>query len=136
MTDLASATAELLRRDAAFAAAASSRADVEEVVAYWSTDAVVAPPGQPPVVGREALRAYVQDSYRIPGFRISWEATGDPQFSDDLSMASMWARNEVSFDGPDGERVTMHGRALTVWHRESDGEWRCRVDIWNDEPPA
>lgn len=135
-TDLATETAAVLRRDAEFAAEASRGGDVEKVVSYWSVDAVVAPPGQPPIVGREALRTYVQESYQIPGFTITWEATGDPEFSADLSMAYLWARNAVSFRDPDGNPVTMHGRALTIWRREPDGEWRCAVDIWNDEAGA
>lgn len=136
MTDVASATAVLLKRDAEFAAAASGGHDVEDIISYWSTDAVVAPPGQPPIVGRDALRKYVQDSFQIPGFNITWEATADPQFSEDLSMAYMWARNQVSFDGADGKRVVMHGRAVTIWRHESDGQWRCTADMWNDEPPV
>ena len=51
MTDVASETAALLQRDAEFAAEASERRDVEKVVSYWSAEAVVMPPGQPPVVG-------------------------------------------------------------------------------------
>lgn len=134
MTNVASETAALLRRDAEFAAAAAEGRDVDSIVAYWSTAAVVAPPGQPPVVGRDALRRYVADSLQIPGFTITWEATADPAFSADLSMAYMWARNTVSFEDAAGNPVVMHGRALTVWRRESDGQWRCSADIWNDEP--
>lgn len=134
MTDLTSQTAALLQRDAEFAAEASKGRDVEKVVSYWSADAVLAPPGQPPIIGTEALRKYVEDSYQVPGFNITWEATADPEFSSDLSMAYMWARNTVSFNDPDGNLVTMHGRAVTIWRREPDGEWRCAVDMWNDEP--
>ena len=133
MTDHAAEAAALLRRDAEFAAAAGEGRDIEAVVSYWSADAVVTPPGQAPIIGRDALREYVQASYQIPGFNITWEATAEPEFSSDLSMAYMWARNQVSFDDPDGTRVTVHGRALTIWRREADGEWRCAVDIWNEE---
>ncbi len=136
MTDQASEAAALLKRDAEFAAEASGGRDVEKIVSYWSVDAVVAPPGHAPIVGRDALREYVQGSYQIPGFNITWEATAEPEFSSDLSMAYMWARNRVSFDDPDGNRVTVYGRALTIWRRETDGEWRCTVDIWNDEPQS
>jgi ketosteroid isomerase-like protein len=134
MTDQAAETAALLKRDAEFAAAASEGRDVEKIVSYWSADAVVAPPGQAPIVGRDALRQYVEDSFQIPGFSITWEATADPEFSTDMRMAYMWARNRVAFNGPDGTQVTSYGRALTIWRREADGEWRCTVDIWNDEP--
>lgn len=136
MADKASEVAALLQRDAEFAAEASVGRDVEKVVSYWSEDAVVAPPGQPPIVGRDALRKYVADSYQVPGFNITWEATADPEFSADFDMAYMWARNEVSFNGPDGNLVTVHGRGLTVWRREADGEWRCTADSWNDEAPS
>jgi ketosteroid isomerase-like protein len=124
----------LLERDADFAAEAAAGRDVEKILSSWSVDAVVAPPGQPPIVGRDAPRQYVQDSFQIPGFKITWEATADPEFSPDFGMAYLWARNAVSFTDPDGHQVTMHGRALTIWRREDDGEWRCAVDIWNDEP--
>lgn len=136
MTDQASEAAVLLARDAEWAAAASTGRDVNKILSYWSDDAAVVPPGQPPIIGHEALRAYVESSYQIPGFSITWEATGEPEFSPDLRMAYMWARNQVTFDDPEGNRATVHGRALTIWRRESDGEWRCTVDIWNDEPAS
>lgn len=128
--------AALLKRDAEFAAEASVGRDVEKVVSYWSADAVVSPPGQPPIVGRDALRQYVADSYQMPGFNITWEATAEPEFSPDFEMAYMWARNQVSFDDPDGNPVTVHGRALTVWRLEADGEWRCTADSWSDADPS
>jgi ketosteroid isomerase-like protein len=132
--DLTTQTVALLKRDAEFAAAASAGNDVEAVLSYWSADAVVAPPGQPPIVGRAALRQYVQDSYQIPGFNITWEATADPEFSPDLRMAYLWGRNSVTFSDPEGNSITVHGRAVTIWRREDDDEWRCAVDMWQDDP--
>ena len=136
MTDQATEAAALLERDAEWAAEASTGRDVEKIVAYWSADAVVVPPGQAPIIGRDALREYVQGTFQIPGFSITWQATAEPEFSPDLRMAHMWARNQVSFDDPEGTRVTVYGRALTIWRREADGQWRCTVDIWNDEPQS
>lgn len=71
MTDVASETAALLQRDANFAAEAADGRDVEKVVSFWTADAVVMPPGQPAIVGRDALRKYVEESYQIPGFAIT-----------------------------------------------------------------
>lgn len=51
-------------------------------------------------------------------------------------MAYMWARNRVSFNDAEGNLITVNGRAVTIWRREADGEWRCSVDIWNDEPES
>lgn len=61
----------LLKRDAEWAAAASEGRDVQRIVSYWTDDAVVLPPGLPPIIGKTALRQYVETSMRIPGFQIS-----------------------------------------------------------------
>jgi ketosteroid isomerase-like protein len=128
--DSALETTKLLRRDAEWAAAASEGRDLELVLSYWTDDAVVLAPGLPPVTGKEALRRYVQESLQIPGFRISWVST-DVTLSPDSKLAYMFSRNTVTMNAPDGTPVTTEGRAITIWRREPDGEWRCAVDIWN-----
>lgn len=120
---------ELLARDEAWSAAASSGAPVEEVLEYWTDDAVVVPPGMPEVRGKDALRAYVEGSMAIPGFRISWQA-GDVSLSQDGSMAWILGTNRVEMTGEDGAPMVLDGRALTTWRREGE-VWRCTCDIWN-----
>jgi ketosteroid isomerase-like protein len=124
--------AKLLQRDAEWAALASEGSELEAILGYWTDDAVVWPPGQPAVIGKDALRQYLQASLQIPGFRITWTAT-DVKISPDGNLAYMFAINEVAMNAPDGSRITVAGRAVTIWRREADGEWRCAVDIWNAE---
>jgi uncharacterized protein (TIGR02246 family) len=131
--DLSVERTQLLKRDAEWAAAASEGRDIERVLSYWTEDAVVLPPGMPPVIGKAALRDYVQASMQIPGFQISWTST-EVTFSPDRNLAYMFSQNAVTMNGPDGTPATAKGRAITIWRRESDGEWRCAVDIWNAEP--
>lgn len=131
--DLASEKTRLLERDSQWAAAASHGRDVEHILSFWTADAVVIPPGLPEVVGKTALRQYVKSSMQIPGFRITWTSR-DVAFSPDGNLAYMFSRNTVTMDTPDGTPLTDEGRAVTIWRRESDGEWRCAVDIWNAEP--
>jgi uncharacterized protein (TIGR02246 family) len=130
--DLASEKARLLQRDAEWAAAAYEGRDLERVLSYWTDDAVVFVPGLPPVAGKEALRQYVQGSMQIPGFRISWTSTA-VTLSPDGNLAYMFSQNAVTMNGPDGTPATTEGRGVTIWRRESDGEWRCAVDIWNSQ---
>jgi ketosteroid isomerase-like protein len=133
--DLASEKTRLLRRDAEWAEAASEGRDVEYILSFWTDDAVVLPPGLPSVVGKAALRQYVEGSMQIPGFRITWESK-DVTFSPDGQLAYMFSRNAVTMNALDGTPTTTEGRAVTIWRRESDGEWRCAVDIWNAEAAA
>ena len=67
MTEQASEAVALLKRDADFAAEASEGRDVEKILSYWSVDAVVAPPGQAPIVGRDALRGMSRAAFRSQG---------------------------------------------------------------------
>ena len=133
--DFASERTRLLQRDADWATLASEGGDLERILSYWTDDAVVFAPGLPVVVGKDALRQYVQASMQIPGFRITWTST-DVTFSPDGNLAYLFSRNAVTMNTPSGTPNTTVGRAVTIWRRESDGEWRCAVDIWNGEPAA
>ena len=131
--DLSAERSRLLKRDAEWAAAASEGRDVERILSYWTDDAVVLAPGLPPIIGKTALRQYVETSMQIPGFHISWTST-DVTFSPDRQLAYMFSQNAVTTNGPDGRPASTKGRAVTIWRVEPDGEWRCAVDIWNAEP--
>lgn len=133
--DLTSERTRLLELSGEWAALASEGRDVERILSYWTDDAVVLPPGLPAVVGKAALREYVEGSLKIPGFRITWLAT-DAAFSPDGNLAYLFERNSITMNAPDGTTTTTSGRAVTIWRRAADGEWRCAVDIWNAEPAA
>lgn len=124
---------QLLKRDAEWADAAAAGKDVEKIVSYWADDAVVIPQGQPVVEGKEAIRAFVTASLAIPGFRIHW-VSDKVFFSPDGELAYMRSTNEMTVPGPAGAPLTLPGRAITIWRRDADGQWRCVVDIWNDPP--
>ena len=131
--DPAAEAERLLKRDAEWAALASEGQDIDRILSYWTDDAVVFAPGFPPIIGKVALRGYVENSLRIPGFQIGWKSS-DLHFSPDLKLAYMFSENTVTMNGPDGTPLTTRGRGVTIWRREPDGEWRCTVDIWNEGP--
>jgi ketosteroid isomerase-like protein len=131
--DLAVERNRLLKRDADWARAASDGSDLERILSYWTDDAIVLPPGFQVVVGKQALRKYVQDSMQIPGFTINWIST-DVTFSPDGNLAYLFSQNAVSMNTPAGTVNTTMGRAVTIWRRESDGEWRCAVEYGMRNP--
>src|SRR6184192_3434688 len=133
--DPATEQAKLLRRDAEWADLASAGKDVEKIVSYWTDDAVLIFPGQPVLEGKTAIRAYVSASLNTPGFKIHW-ASEKPVFSPDGKLAYMRGTDELTVPGPNGTPVTLHLRGISVWRIDSDGQWRCVVDIANEQPPA
>ena len=123
----------LLERDAEWAALAAAGQDVERILSFWTDDARVYPPGMPAVNGKAALRGYVVGALAVPGFHITWTSS-EATLSPDGRLAYVLSSNAVTMPGPAGELVTTRGRGVTVWRREPEGQWRCAVDIWNDEP--
>ncbi len=123
----------VLEQDAEWAALSSKGQDVDRIVAFWTDDARVFAPGLPAFSGKAALRSYVEGALAIPGFHITW-STSEASLSPDGQLAYLLSTNAVTMPGPGGQPVTTNGRAVTVWRREPDGNWRCAVDIWNEEP--
>jgi ketosteroid isomerase-like protein len=131
--DSAAEQAKLLHRDAEWADLASAGKDVDKIVSYWSDDALLIFPGQPVLEGKAAIRAYVETSLKTPGFKIHW-VSEKPVFSPDGKLAYMRGTDELTVPGPNGTPITLHLRGISVWRIDSDGQWRCVVDISNEEP--
>ncbi|MFI5187723.1 MAG: YybH family protein [Chitinophagales bacterium] len=125
----------IMKTDSAWGAAATQGKDIDKIVSYWTDDAVVLPPGQPAVEGKEALRQFVKESVNIPGFNITWKSS-KVHLSPDGKMAYMYSENLMTMNDSTGKKISMPGRGYTVWRKESDGNWKCVVDIWNNPPAA
>jgi ketosteroid isomerase-like protein len=123
----------LLRTDKEWASVVSS-GDVEQIVSYWADDAVVLPPGAPAVVGKQAIRAFVADSLKLPGFSINWQAN-QAVVAANGDMGYTVGTNKVTMSGADGLLQTTVGKAVAVWRKEPNGAWRCVLDIWNADSP-
>lgn len=124
---------ELRRRDSAWAAAASAGEDVDLIVSFWTEDAVVIPPGMPPLKGMDAIRDYVAGAFATPGFSITWKTT-EFGVAGSGELAYGIGTNRVTIPAEDGALLTIDGRAVALWRKDA-GVWRCFVDIWNDAPP-
>ena len=128
---LSFAQAAIMKTHSTWAALAKESTDVNKIVSYWSDDAVVMASGQPVVKGKEALRKMVEDSKNIPGFSISWRSS-NVQFSPDGKVAYMYDDNIITMNDSTGKKLSIPGRAYTIWRKEADGSWKCVVDIWNN----
>lgn len=123
---------ELLKVDREWARAATTR-DLEQIASYWTDDAVIYTPGEAPVAGKEAIRKYVGESLKVPGFAITWTpARAEVSKSGDLGYTI--GANSITFPGAQGGTTTVEGRYVTVWRKGPDGRWRCVIDTWNPAP--
>ena len=100
--------------------------DMEKVAAYFADDAVMISSGEKPVRGRQAVRSYLAESMKIPGFRISWEPIEGKVSGD---MGYLLERTRMTMTGPQGTPVTQELQSVTIWRKQPDGVWKNVVNI-------
>lgn len=132
MIDREAEARELMELSRRWSATVAS-GDMEAALDYWADDAVMLPPDLPALSGKAAIREYVMGAANLPGFKISWEPVS-AHVSDSGDMAYLIERNVTEMDGDDGEKIVIHGKVVTIWRKDSNGEWKNVVDAWNAAP--
>ncbi len=120
--------------DAQWLATVKTR-DAEKSASFWSDDATIFAPNAAPIIGKQAIRAYVAGAFASPDFSIDWKtdkvvvaASGD--------MAYGTGTDVMTFKTPDNKLHTEHTNGVVVWKKQADGSWKAAIDIWNaDGPP-
>lgn len=107
---------------------AASSSDVERTVAYWDDSAFLMSANQVPLRGKHAIREMVEGSFKIPGFKISWEPES-VVVSDNGDMAYLIENSQVSVTDSTGKTVTQNNKAVSIWRKQKDGNWKNVVDI-------
>jgi uncharacterized protein (TIGR02246 family) len=107
--------------------------DVDKIVSYWADNALLMQEGQPPLQGKHAIREMVEESFKIPGFSISWQPQS-VEVSDNGDMAYLIENAQVLFTDSTGKAITIHNKAVTIWRKQPDGSWKNVVDISTADP--
>lgn len=109
--------------------AADNRRDIERVVAYYSADAVLMPPGEVPVVGRDKVRARYEALFA--GFAPAIE----PHIEDACVGAGLGfvrGRNGGRLvPRAAGEIRVLDDAFVMLLRLERDGVWRISHLIWH-----
>ncbi|MCU0789268.1 MAG: DUF4440 domain-containing protein, partial [Verrucomicrobia bacterium] len=103
----------------------------EFVRSAYDEDAILMPPDMPAVRGREAILAFLQAFPVFSGHRqtsLEADGAGDFIFTRDAFSCTLTL--------PGAPPTFYAGKALTIWRRQADGEWKMFREIWNREPPA
>jgi uncharacterized protein (TIGR02246 family) len=112
--------------------AAEAAGDVERWLACYASDAVLLPPGEHPVVGAEAIRAWAAPFFAAYELH---EATDEREVvvSGDWGfLRAHWTWRLTPKDG--GETVVDSGMSVWIVQRQPDGAWKIARAIWNGGP--
>lgn len=131
--DLDAERAAIIAADNAWLAATQT-GNIDSVLSFWSEDARVIAPAQPPFVGRAAIRQMLVESAKLPGFSVSWQTT-DVVVAPSGDVAYSFGTNVFTVPGEAGRVDTLRGQGVVVWRKDDGGRWRSVVDTWNPQSP-
>jgi ketosteroid isomerase-like protein len=99
--------------------------DMDKFMSYFAPDASVYAPGMPVVTGTGPIRDAMTEMSSAPGFSLEFAPT----------------RADVSASGDVGYTIGTYqmnttgtpekGKYVTVWKKQSDGQWKVTEDIFN-----
>jgi ketosteroid isomerase-like protein len=124
----------LLARDREWQAAVTQKTDVGKIASFFSADGIMLGSGEATDEGREALTKSVAALVADPSFKDHW-TWSRVELSPDGQLAYLVGTTDITTNDASGRAVTNHARLLNVWRKDSDGIWRCVVDVWVDPPP-
>jgi ketosteroid isomerase-like protein len=73
--------------------------------------------------------------FASPGLAITWKPTR-VQAGKSGEMALVSGTYELTMNDASGKPINDRGKYLEVWEKQSDGNWKCRADMWNSDLAA
>lgn len=121
----------ILQTDRDFAALSVQAGAAEAFKQYSNADVVLLPPNAKPVRGRDSVsQGFVEFD---KSFILDWEpqaaevaASGDLGYSWGTSTGISRVTQERAF----------RGKYLTVWKKDTDGNWKMIADMGNESPAS
>lgn len=112
---------------------ATLRMDNAGAMALWADDGVTLLPGMAAIAGKNTIAKWLDDLVaKMPGYKVTKQENEfhDIQISGDF--ASEWGTTYQVVQPPDEKPVIeSYGKILLVLHREKDGEWKIKQEMWN-----
>lgn len=108
--------------------------DTDKLMAVVTDDVVYQAPHEPEIVGRPAVRAWVDGYFRA--YKAVWKKT-----TLDFIVAGDWAFERYAYESADtpkagGAPLTDRGKGLNIYHHDADGVWRVARDSWSSDLPV
>jgi ketosteroid isomerase-like protein len=111
----------------------SEKRSVEGWLNYYSTDAIMMPPGEKVCNDPASREASIRNMFATPGIDLTfWDTKVEASTAGDMGYAS--GLYKMTYKGPKGEDLLENGKFTEVWKKQSDGGWKCVADIWNADP--
>jgi ketosteroid isomerase-like protein len=112
--------------------------NIDSWMAFYAEDAVVLPPNDAMATNKDAIKKSISELLQLPAVSVSW-TTAKAEASRSGDLAYTYGTYQLSWNDEKGEPANDHGKYSEVWKKQSDGSWKCVVDMWSSDvavPPA
>jgi len=110
--------------------------DTPGIMAMWAEDGVDLMQGEAPLVGRKTITAWVEEILsKMPGYKVTKEEMEFHDIQVCGDWATEWATEHQVAQAPEGKpNFEGYGKMALVLHREANGEWKIKQEMWNASP--
>lgn len=110
--------------------------DNSATLALWANDGVDLLPGMDPLMGKQAIREWLDGiasgdkGVKVMQCDVDWK-----QIEIACDVAYEWGINTQTVAIPDQpEAVRNKGKITLILRRQTDGEWKLVLESWNGSP--
>jgi ketosteroid isomerase-like protein len=127
---LSSGAAFLFSLEAKFAAEVATGGG-KAFASWFAEDGMTMANGKSPVYGRAAIAA--QSVWSPKEYQLTWTPAGG-QLNATGDMGFTYGHYDGHSRDAQGNTVVIGGRYMTVWKKQSNGEWKVELEASQDEP--
>ncbi len=107
--------------------------DLDRWISLWTESGVQMPPGEPPVIGKDQIRARNKGVLDRFTFNIVIS-------NEEVGAAGNWAFARGTYKATltpkaGGEAVLVDGKYMTILQKQADRSWKIHRDIFNSNVP-
>lgn len=108
----------------------SAHNSVQGWLSFYTDDAIMMPPGEKVCKDNASREASIKNMFAIPGANLRFQAT-KTEVSKSLDLGYSAGVYQFNYKDATGKQVHETGKFCETWKKQSDGNWKCIVDIWN-----
>jgi uncharacterized protein (TIGR02246 family) len=107
--------------------------DLDRWMSLWTESGVQMPPGEPPVIGKDRIRA--RNKGVLDQFTFNMGISNE-----EVEVAGDWACARGTYKATltpkaGGEAIHVDGKYMTILQKQADGSWKVHRDIFNSNVP-
>jgi len=114
--------------------AAMKANDANALVSLLTTDVEFLPPNDSSHAGKEGVRSWFN------GIVAQFKTTDVGVNERNVIVGGDWGIERANFNWTltpvaGGSEITNKGKFIAIWHKEADGTWKTKYNIWNSSIP-